>query len=491
MSSNSTAADALFQQAIKKYEFYVDQYNEPIAVERLTTCAYRVFTDKELFIRRLRNDYYTQNARTINNNMLNTAYENIVASYGSLNDNRIETAERIYYSDDTLYYDLQQPDRKIIKICSEKIRRVSQKTLDFCFLPSASSLPQIKPDFDVKTSEYMSLIRQLFNVSEQDSILLGAYIISLFFPNISHPILVIGGQYGSAKSTAMRLITKIVNPQSKDLMTLPKDLNNLATVLANNYLCPFDNVSYINNDIANLLCISVTGGSYSKRKLYTDSCEAVLNLKSCVMINRIGLSITQSDFLDRCICVNFERISDDNRLTDTEVNERFERVLPKLLGCIFKIIRRVIDRQNKVHLECNFRMADFARISYIACEVMKKGSGNKFIEQYAKNINEAVSTSVADNPLLDSVQHLMADKEIWRGQMTDLLFALEAVYYSISISRTLPYSFPKSANALSRKLKLYERDLKLVEIEVTIGRATDRYVELKNKKIIVDTDEER
>ena len=79
--------------------------------------------------------------------------------------------------------------------------------------------------------------------------------------------------------------------------------------------------------------------------------------------------------------------------------------------------------------------------------------------------------------------------------MTHLLHKMNEILPELYIGRGLPHGFPTSASALSRKLTTYVYDLKMLGLNVEIGRATDRYVVIgtpENRKITVgidDTDE--
>ena len=70
--------------------------------------------------------------------------------------------------------------------------------------------------------------------------------------------------------------------------------------------------------------------------------------------------------------------------------------------------------------------------------------------------------------------------------MTELLQDAKKVLARFYIGNNLPPDFPKTPNAISRKLRGSIHELKESGINVKIGRASERFVVLQK---IVDTDE--
>jgi hypothetical protein len=98
--------------------------------------------------------------------------------------------------------------------------------------------PQVYP---CKSKEYPSDIfdqfMNLINVKGEDNkLLLKCYIISLFYPEIPKPILMLHDEQGSAKPTLQELIRMLVDPSSILTLTFPRDLNDLVQKLSHNYI---------------------------------------------------------------------------------------------------------------------------------------------------------------------------------------------------------------------------------------------------------------
>lgn len=358
-------------------------------------------------------------------------------------------------------------------------RPLNKKNFDFKmnFYENDGFQEQVKPVFN--NSETLPImLGKLMNVSGDDLFLLSIYIVSLFFENISHPIIIFNGEHGACKSTAMRMICKIIDPDSKELLAFPEKKDDLINTLYNGYFIAFDNVSVIKNDISDILCKAVTGSSLNKRKLYTDNDEVVLNIKRPIGINGISIDISQSDLIDRSIIIDFKRLSNHKRKTDVEIFGLFNNLLPRILGEIFKVIYKVLKIRNVVNIEKLPRMADFAHLGYCIAEAMNEGDGKRFLEIYANNNLKAVEDTLQNSSLVTSIIEFMGYKNEWKGSATELL---QELLLTFSVG-SVPGDFPTTTNSLSRSLTKYKHDLGKLGVELIIGRSKERYIKLINLK---------
>lgn len=97
----------------------------------------------------------------------------------------------------------------------------------------------------VHQGDGLDRLRNLLNVSDDDWSLLVAYLVSTFFPDIAHPILLVGGQQGTGKSTASRLIVETIDPSTCPLRSEPKNLESWTLAAAGSWAVCLDNLSDI------------------------------------------------------------------------------------------------------------------------------------------------------------------------------------------------------------------------------------------------------
>ncbi|MFP4457808.1 MAG: hypothetical protein ACLFPS_09140, partial [Clostridia bacterium] len=196
------------------------------------------------------------------------------------------------------YYDLHDDSRKAIKISKDKVELV---ILPENFIRSNILLPQVKPDLTVKPKELISLVKRNFNISsEEDVVLIALYIVTALIPNCIHPILILIGAQGSGKSTALRKISRIVDPNHVEVVDMPSNKKDLVLSLKYRYLSCYDNVGKISNETSDLLSQAITGSAILERALFTNNIPNIIKLiTKPIAINGINLSSLKEDFLDR------------------------------------------------------------------------------------------------------------------------------------------------------------------------------------------------
>ena len=410
--------------------------------------------------------------RTVKLSVAKEVYTSIKASAEDCVDYRT-IAKLVCKCGDTIYYDCNNP-YTVLRISPDGINEVNRDVSEVLFIRDSKSknIPS-KINYGVLIDDFLPMLKGIFHVQNDQLLLLAVYIIALFVPDINHPLLVIDGEYGAGKSFALKLISRIID-RYHGIETLPVKLDDIANILNDNYFTAFDNVGYITKAVSDLLCVAVTDGNYSKRKLFSDTEVVSLNIHKPVAINGLGLNLTQSDLLDRVIILFFERINDSERIDEAVLYAKFDQKLPKLLGIIFLVLKKALPNFKTVTLKSLPRLADFGKVGYCIAEALHEGYGDEFLKQYRRNISSARHTAIENNPLLDTVEMFMSDKTSWTGSMTELLQELKKLYLKNSVSDKLPTSFPLAPNTLSKKLKVYQNDLKELKIKYEFFKKTTR-----------------
>jgi hypothetical protein len=364
-----------------------------------------------------------------------------------------------------IYYDLTNKNWDFVRI-TPKGWNVAQssKITPIIFKRHPSQQPQVDPAKD-HPADIFGRFMNLVNIKSQDNqLLLKCYIISLFYPDIPKPVLMLHGEQGAAKSTLQELIKMLVDPSSVKTLTFPRDITELVQKLSHNYIAYFDNVSSIHEWISDQLCRAVTGSGFSKRELYTDDDDIIYNFKRCIGFNGINLGAAKPDLLDRGLIIELERIVKIRKVED--IWAEFDLIKPQLLAYIFDLLVQVLKSKSNggVELQTFPRMADFAEIG----EIISRCMGNDkdaFINAYNRNIELQTEEAIAANLLGNAMIQFVQDKPEWIGTASRLHMELEAKAAVLNIN-VHDKSWPKSANSLSRKLNLIKTNLREIGIEV-------------------------
>lgn len=376
---------------------------------------------------------------------------------------------RVAELEGAVYYDLADKDWRVVKVTPGKCELLDSPPI--LFVRNKNLRAQVEPDFngDVKL-----LLNHVVFKNLEDQILYLVNIVACFLPTIPHPVQVLHGEKGASKTTTQRMSRAIVDPAERDLLIMPNSMQDLALTLANNYMPCFDNLDGFSSEKSDLLCTACTGGSFSRRMLFTDDDEAILSFKRCISLNGINVVVTKADLIDRAILLELERISEDNRKEETEVWRAFEEDKPQIVGGALMTLAKAMAIYPKVKLDKLGRMADFTRWSYAIAEAMGLG-GEQFLDAYLNNQNRSNEEAVSSNPVAAAMVALMKSTEKWEGSVAKLLGALQRVADKERIN-TYVKTWPKAAHILSRRLKEVQSNLKQAGIVFQIRHDGDAKV---------------
>lgn len=375
---------------------------------------------------------------------------------------------RFAYKNGEIFYDLDGYDGVAVKISAEGYDD-EMVTPPQTFIQNSTYAPQVRPDEEAEEEELPGLLEKHFNLKDEAEVKLFAiYLVSTFLsPIINVPILILNGEKGSSKSTALRRLEQIIDPKTIDLTGAPKSDADLEVRLHNNCFITLDNLSFLSKKTSDLLARSVTGGSASRRQLYTDANEISLNLKCMVALNGIGMIAREADLLDRALLFTFTRIDEKQIKTERELQESFAEDLPKILGAIFLCVSAVLGDEDEVVVERKTRMADFFETAIKIGRVFSMAD-EETAELLWKNHKFVNRQTLCENIVAQCLEEFMMKRKEYKGSVTELLGKLYEVAENNNIKLS---SLPGQPNVLSRRLNEIKSNLEMTGI----------FFEVKNK----------
>ena len=365
--------------------------------------------------------------------------------------------------DKNIWYDLANDSWQAVKITKDGWS--VEDSPPPLFRRRANTAAQITPERTDKGN--INLLLDFVNIEDpNEQQLFQVGIVLSFIPDIPHEVDIFTGDHGSAKSTAMRVKRKIVDPARMELHMLPKDKQDLGLILMSNWAPAFDNLDGMPSDISDTLCQGSTGGGTSKRALYTNSDEIIYNFKRCISLNGINDPATRADLLDRGIFFNLKRIDETEYKTEETFWNEFEIARPKIMGSIFSIMSEAMGTQPDVKLERLPRMADMAVWGYAIAEAITPGGGQTYMEALKANREGGNEEALRSSPVSMAIIAMMKGKETWGpGTAAKLLEVLDLVCYKERIDTTAK-TWPKSASSLTKKIKVVRVNLLNSGLEV-------------------------
>ena len=361
-----------------------------------------------------------------------------------------------------LWYDLSDTEWRSICITDKDWEFVSNPPI--LFRKYGHQLSQVEP-------KRGGDIQKLFNFvnvqDEKQKILLLVWIITCFIPDFPHPILLVHGSQGSAKSFLSKLCRKIIDPSRLETMSFPNDKNELVQQLDHHWCTLYDNLAWLHQWASDVLCRAVTGEGNSKRQLYTDDDDIIFSYKRCIILNGINVPSEQSDLLERTILLELDRIPEEKRQEEGKLIRDFEKALPDILGGIFDALVKVLQIRPKIKLKRCPRMADFTLWGCAIAEALGYGQ-DKFLEAYFESVQKNNERVISQNPVATVLLRFMENKSSWEGTASDLFKKLKKVAWNANITEK---ELPKAANALTRKMNNIRPDLMRFGITYTEGKS--------------------
>jgi hypothetical protein len=310
------------------------------------------------------------------------------------------------------------------------------------------------------------LLRSLVNVGDDSNwILCVSWLVAACRPRGPFPILILQGEQGSAKSTMVKLLRKILDPSSALVRTPPRYARDLVIAANNSWIIAYDNLSGVPPWLSDSLCRLSTGGGFSTRELYTDGDEALFDATRPVVLNGIDHLAERADLADRALILNLPPIPNENRRDEAQLYADFDRHLPQILGALFSAASGALARLGQTTLDKKPRMADFALWATAAESALGFPPG-AFMTAYRGNRAEAVHETLEADPVGVAILGLMERQEdsFWEGTCKQLLHEFEQ---HVDEGAKRSREWPKSPRALSSRLRRLVTFLREVQILIT------------------------
>jgi hypothetical protein len=303
-------------------------------------------------------------------------------------------------------------------------------------------IPQVMPERNYPLDIIQQFIDRCTNIRDpKDQLLFKAYLITLFIPDIAHPILLLKGVKGAAKSILETEVKRIIDPSQIELLILNNNLKEFVIQLARHYYNAYDNVIKIPPWLSSIICAATTGAGFILRTLYTTADETPLKFKRCFALSSIGVSLTEDDALERSITINHPKIEKQDRKMEEKILAEFNSLLPQLLGYIFDTIAKTMQEKDKLEQTQELdgkleRMADFSFWGEAAARVMGY-KPMEFLNAYSENLRNQSRDAVNFNALAD-IMRVICDEELANTHeveytLPDLLTKVRATGFEIGI----------------------------------------------------------
>lgn len=354
-------------------------------------------------------------------------------------------------------YFLADKKRQVVQVDVHGVRTTSKKKQKF--ISRVGTLQQVAPADGER--DIFSLLQPYVNLSGDSFKLFVIWLVQAFCDQ-THYCLFISAERGSGKSVLTYIVGELLDPSPAVKGLMPNSLDDLETLLSNQYLCSFDNIGLISKDYSDTFCVAVTGGTVTRRKKFFDSDMVYLPIHNVVVLNGIGISPCEPDLAERSLFFSLKKLCLSELKSQTKLEDEFTADKPYILYEIFSTLSRAMQIFHGLTPKSPPRMVD-AYTEMLAIALALGIEEDDFARIVAEN-TAAMDKARAVDPLIEAVGEVMDfhGKRKLEGTSTEIFNLVKSTY---SGSKGL---LPKTVSTFGKKLSQLEAPLKAAGFRILL-----------------------
>jgi hypothetical protein len=365
-----------------------------------------------------------------------------------------ETAVRVAGRDAAVYVDLGDPLWRAITVTSAGWIIEPHPSVRFIRPRGARPLPMPTHGGTIDA------LRDLIHVATDDDYhLIVGWLLGALRPAGPFPLLALMGEQGAGKSTAARVLLRLIDPSIAELRAEPRTIDDIMIAASRSRVVALDNLSHIQPWLSDALCRLSTGGALTKRELYSDAEEVIIEAIRPALVTSIADVVVRGDLLDRAIAITLPMLPESARMTEDKLWTRFAAEAPGILGALLDGVASALANEQDTDVDRLPRMADWARWT-MAAELGLAWPQGRILTAYRAMRTSAVEAAVDGDPLAVAIRRMSLP---WSGTAADLLMLLTP-------SGRAPRGWPESPRALASALRRLAPGLRAVGIAIAHHR---------------------
>ena len=403
----------------------------------------------------LRSTYFNATSKGIADLAIKTAILTLTA-IGNFNGKKYKLHLRCAEFENDYFIDLCNESWQVVRIGVNGWDIVNNSPVLFTRTKNMRPLPQLDCAGNIDNLWLFA------NVTDQQKVLILAWLIESFRPNTPFPVLELCGEQGSAKSTTQRCLRDLIDPNKVPLRGRPKTTEDIYVAANNSWMVSFENLSYLTSEQQDAFCTLSTGGGFATRQYYTNGDEFVMETKRPVMLNGINPIATQSDLIERAISIEAPNIPTDKRKDEQALQAEWQMHYPSVFVGLLNLFSASLKLLSQVKLAKKYRMADFQLLGEAVAQAQGHPPGY-FTSIYGSSASEGIDRSLEVYGVSNAIQVFMADQKdgVWEGTVLALKWALE---FLPGVEKS---NWPKSPRGLSGQLKRLAPGLRQRGIQIS------------------------
>jgi len=418
--------------------------------------------------------FWTCEGKAPNSDAINAAV-NVLEARARFDGSEHTLHNRVAFVDNAIWYDLSDPEWRAVRITADGWQIEANPPI--LFRRFTHQRPQVVP----RAGGDLRKLLDFLNIRDpRHQLLLLVYVVICVVPEIPHPIPVLHGPQGAAKTSLFRMLRRIVDPSLTETLTAPANITEVVQQLSHHWIAYYDNLTTLPDWLSDVLCRAVTGDGFSKRELYTDDDDVIYHFRRCCGLNGINVAAAKPDLLDRALLFGLEQIPRSRRRAEKAIWQSFEQIRPDLLGAAFDALGGAMRILPAVELRELDRMADFMLWGCAVSEALGY-TREEFLDAVDRNYNARNEEIITSDPVATATVAFMNNRAEWQGSASALLGELEQVATDLKLDRRSS-RWPKGPNILSRRLNEVASNLAAIGVAVVQTRTRrERSISLRRE----------
>ncbi len=297
------------------------------------------------------------------------------------------------------------------------------------------------------------------------------WLLSTFFGSLlpTRPLLAFIGPKGSGKSHTLRKVGVLLFGSRFEVKNLPDREDAFDAVTTNSHFAAFDNADSYMRWLPDRLAICATGGTISKRVLFTMNTLADFPIDCFLGITSRTPYFRRDDVADRMLILQVRRFGEGEFVSEGELLSAVLKDRDRIMSAVLRRLQEVIGALEATATrlyKTSFRMADFATFC------LRVGDAKGHREEVEALLSRLAEEQVAFTLEGDSLLELLVLWLVVRENQGREIDAGTLHHELVALAKQGKVEFAyKSAKSLSQRLKNAEREFRSVfQVGVTYDR---------------------
>jgi len=205
----------------------------------------------------------------------------------------------------------------------------------------------------------LNLINKYVNLEPSKLPLLHSLLTCFYVLKNEFPITLAQGQHNTGKSTMIKVIYSLVDPNESRLRGMVAEKREMYTAAGKTHLFGMDNLKVIPTWWSEIVCQIATGAEVEYRRHYSNDETIVIRVCNPVIIGSIHPVSTETDFISRAVLLPTQEISSTDRQTNEVFWDSFKNDSRTIFTGLLNAISHVLKNRSSTNTDNLSRITDF------------------------------------------------------------------------------------------------------------------------------------